>query len=124
MIRPAFILTCAFIISALFLDDAVSPVAHAAPLPPKATVAYSALELRSCSKLGCLYAVPDTDASNDDNTTATVSPSADASSALQVIDLLISAMESAASSLDQASTTIPAAENSTVLATETSVDAQ
>lgn len=62
---------------------------------------------------------------NDGNATATaaVSPPADTSSALQVIDLLISAMQSAASDLHESSTEIPEVD-SDVLATETSVDAQ
>lgn len=62
---------------------------------------------------------------NDGNATATaaVSPSADTSSTLQVIDVLIAAMQSAASGLHESSAAIPAVD-SAVLATETSVDAQ
>ncbi|KAL1938507.1 hypothetical protein VTO73DRAFT_11530 [Trametes versicolor] len=105
MVAPTFILTRTFAISALFVG--AFPVTYAAPVLTKAAAISSHLEPRFCRAMGCLYALPDadsSDAASNTTSTAAVTPSADASSALQVIDLLISALQSAASSLRQSST--------------------
>ncbi|KAI0669603.1 hypothetical protein C8Q78DRAFT_188276 [Trametes maxima] len=102
---PTFILTRTFAISALFVG--ASPVAYAAPIPSPAYMGTSAVIPRSCRQMGCLYALPtgntDSPTTTGGSTAAQGSTSSASTSALQVIDLLISALQGAASSLrDQA----------------------
>ncbi|KAI0369039.1 hypothetical protein BV20DRAFT_423997 [Pilatotrama ljubarskyi] len=102
MVAPVFILTRTFAISALFVG--AFPITYAAPIPSEAASLSSVVLPRFCRQQGCLYALP---GSNSDSPDATADPvatppplSTDASSsALQVIDLLISALKAAASSL-------------------------
>ncbi|KAI0645156.1 hypothetical protein C8Q79DRAFT_755708 [Trametes meyenii] len=107
---PTFILTRTFAISALFVG--AFPVTYAAPIPSPAYMGTSAVIPRSCRQMGCLYALPTSNTANTNSPTTTgdttaapdsASPSSVSTSALQVIDLLISALQNAASSLrDQA----------------------
>ncbi|KAI0828001.1 hypothetical protein BC628DRAFT_1409508 [Trametes gibbosa] len=102
MVATTFILTRAFAISALFVG--AFPLAYAAPVPTRAVASGSVVLPRFCRQMGCLYALPEgaTDSANTSDTATTTPISTEtSSSALQVIDLLISALQSAASSIQQ-----------------------
>ncbi|KAI0629439.1 hypothetical protein C8Q77DRAFT_1065208 [Trametes polyzona] len=111
MVAPMFILTRTFAISALFVG--AFPVTYAAPIPTEVATSASIHVPRWCRQMGCLYALPEGSSDSSDTGDATnataatsLSPSADAStSALQILDLLVSALQSAASSLRQSSST-------------------
>ncbi|KAI0774823.1 hypothetical protein BD413DRAFT_603405 [Trametes elegans] len=107
MVAPIFILTRTFAISAMFVG--AFPVAYGAPVPSESGV--SRLDPRSCRQMGCL------DASSDTSLASPSSATTDTDSAIQVIDFLISALRSAASDINQKSS------SSSAPSTNTAVDA-
>ncbi|KAI8978313.1 hypothetical protein BD414DRAFT_509384 [Trametes punicea] len=122
MVAPMFILTRSFAICAMFLG--AFPLTYAVPIPT--AVSTSVLEPRYCRLVGCLYALPegttsDEDSSNSSDPSPTSSLDA-SSSALQVIDLLISALQAAASTLNDQASSAPLA-SSTDDAIDTAIPA-
>ncbi|CDO74709.1 hypothetical protein BN946_scf184847.g17 [Trametes cinnabarina] len=114
MVASIFILTRAFAISAMFVG--AFRMTHAAPVPSSVTKSISP---RWCRQVGCLYALPEgstSEANSSASSSPLASPSSDASSStLQVIDILISALQSAASTLrEQSSTSLAPPDTSTV----------
>ncbi|KAI9062441.1 hypothetical protein FKP32DRAFT_1574242 [Trametes sanguinea] len=109
MVAPMFILTRTFAISAMFVG--AFPVTYAAPVP---TVVVKSISPRWCRQVGCLYAIPESTTSGTSSTNTSLVPSSSSasSSALQVIDILISALQSAASTLrEQSSSSLPSPAN-------------
>ncbi|KAL7277731.1 hypothetical protein ACG7TL_008669 [Trametes sanguinea] len=109
MVAPMFILTRTFAISAMFVG--AFPVTYAAPVP---TAAAKSISPRWCRQMGCLYAIPEASTSAANSTNSSIDPSSSpaSSSALQVIDILISALQSAASTLrEQSSSSLPSPAN-------------
>ncbi|KAI0326357.1 hypothetical protein GY45DRAFT_1221445, partial [Cubamyces sp. BRFM 1775] len=106
MVAPMFILTRTFAISAMFVG--AFTVTHAAPVPT-AAVAKSVIAPRWCRQMGCLYALPDANngsANSSDSSSEAAQaplPMDGSSAALQVIDLLISALQSVASTMREQS---------------------
>ncbi|KAH9889409.1 hypothetical protein C8Q73DRAFT_793606 [Cubamyces lactineus] len=106
MVAPMFILTRTFAIFAMFVG--AFTVTHAAPVPT-AAVAKSVISPRWCRQMGCLYALPEANsgsANTSDSSSAAAQaplPSDGSSAALQVIDLLISALQSVASTMREQS---------------------
>ncbi|KAH9855949.1 hypothetical protein C2E23DRAFT_882705 [Lenzites betulinus] len=108
MVATPFIRTGTFAVVAVFVGAFQS--AYAAPVPTDAAVSESPILRRFCWQLSCLYAAPSEDTSGlSDGVSAEAS-----SSALQVINLLISALQSAGDSIQK---------SSSAQATNTTVDA-
>ncbi|KAI0663948.1 hypothetical protein C8Q70DRAFT_1049489 [Cubamyces menziesii] len=125
MVAPMFILTCTFAISAMFVG--AFTVTHAAPVPTAAAVAKSVISPRWCRQMGCLYALPEANsgsANSSDSSSATTQaplPSDGSSAALQVIDLLISALQSVASTMREQSSDLSSLPSSSAAALDSSL---